>query len=172
MPTNTLTDAQCRAAKPADKPFKLFDGGGLHLWISTAGAKVWRLAYRVDGKPKTMSFGPYPTITLVAARKKRDEAKENLVEGKDPMTPRRIRKSSMTLSDASDKYWSGRKDLTDAYRSNALRGIEMHLGPNLGKREISSITREDLLAELQIMDAKGLHVYVRKVRMWVAQVFD
>ena len=31
MPTNTLTDARCKGAKPADKPYKLFDGGGLFL---------------------------------------------------------------------------------------------------------------------------------------------
>lgn len=172
MPTNTLTDAQCRAAKPAAKPFKLFDGGGLHLWVSAAGAKTWRLAYRVDGKPKTISFGAYPTVSLVAARRKRDEAKESLADGGDPMTPRRIQRSAVTLSQASETYWAGRKDISDGYRANALRAIEMHLGPKLGRRLIGSITREDLLQELQVMDAKGLHVYVRKTRMWVSQVFD
>lgn len=47
----------------------------------------------------------------------------------------------------------------------------MHLLPALGDLAIGSIDRAALLAELQRMDAKGLHVYVRKVRIWVGQVF-
>lgn len=27
----TLTEAQCKAAKPKEKAYKLFDGGGLYL---------------------------------------------------------------------------------------------------------------------------------------------
>jgi hypothetical protein len=49
MPTNTLTDAKCRAAKPREKLNKLFDGGGLHLCVTPKGAKVWRVAYRLNG---------------------------------------------------------------------------------------------------------------------------
>lgn len=172
MPTNTLSDAQCRSAKPTSKPYKLFDGGGLYLWVSPKGAKVWRLSYRVAGKPKTMSFGPYPEVSLAAARGKRDEAKGVLREGSDPMAPRRVGRAGKTFDQATREYWEGRKDLSASYRSNALRGIEMHLCPKLGNRNIDSITRGDLLVELQRMDACGLYVYVRKVRMWASQVFD
>lgn len=172
MPTNTLTDRQCKAEAAADKPKKLFDGGGLHLYISTTGSKTWRLAYRIDGKPQTMSFGAYPTVSLAAARAKRDEVKSTLAEGGDPMAPRRVQRAGMTLQEASDEYWNGRRDLSDSYRDNAKRAIEMHLGPALGKRNIGSIERSDLLDALQVMDAAGLAVYVRKVRMWAGQVFD
>lgn len=98
MPTNNLTDAKCRAAKPGDKPYKLFDGGGLHLFVSPTGAKVWRLAYRSDGKPKTKSFGPFPEVSLVDARVKRDEAKAALRDGEDPRT-RFIRLTELLKAD-------------------------------------------------------------------------
>ncbi|BBE08948.1 Integrase [Mycoavidus cysteinexigens] len=64
MPTNTLSDSKCKSAKPTDKPFKIFDGGGLHLWVSPKGSKVWRMAYRIIGKPQTISFGRYPDVSL------------------------------------------------------------------------------------------------------------
>jgi len=171
MPTNTLTDARCKGAKPAEKPYKLFDGGGLHLYVSATGSRIWRLAYRVAGKSQTMSLGPYPEVSLSEARSKRDEAKKALIDGKDPMAPRRISRQAMTLKEASDAYWAGRKDVSASYRSNAERGIEMHLSRLLA-RPISTITREDLLGELLRMDVAGLHVYVRKVRMWIGQVFE
>ena len=171
MPTNTLTDARCKGAKASDKPYKLFDGGGLHLYVSTTGSRTWRLAYRLAGKPQTMSLGSYPEITLAAARLKREEVKRALIEGHDPMAPRRVNRQGMTLAEATDNYWQGRKDVSATYRTNALRGIELHLVRLLSK-PISSITRDDLLGELLLMDAAGLHVYVRKVRMWVGQVFE
>ncbi len=174
MPTNTLTDAQARAIKPSEKATKHFDGGGLYLWVSPSGAKVWRVAYRFEGKPQTMSLGPYPEVSLAEARLKRDMAKTALREGSDPMAPRRAvaEKRGLNLRDANEQYWAGRKDLSDSYRENARRGIEMHLVPKLGERAIGSIGRADLLAELERMDSAGLHVYVRKVRMWAGQVFD
>ncbi|MGE4371135.1 MAG: tyrosine-type recombinase/integrase [Burkholderiaceae bacterium] len=173
MPTNTLTDSQCRAAKPSEKGRKLFDGGGLHLYISPTGSKTWRLAYRFDGKPQTMSFGPYPDVSLAEARNRRDDAKAKLRDGINPSEHRKPSKdANITLADANETYWEGRKDISDGYRHNAKRGIEMHLCPTLGKLTLREIDRERLLSALNVMDAAGHHVYVRKVRMWVGQVFD
>lgn len=174
MPTtNNLTDAKCRALKAADKPIKAFDGGGLHLYVTPAGAKVWRLAYRVAGKPQTMSLGPYPSVTLAQAREKRDQAKASLAAGADPMAPRRAsRQEVMTLKDACATFWSGRKDVSPSYLANATRAIEMHVTPLIGERPVGEITREELLRALMHLDAEGKHQYVRKVRMWLAQVWD
>ncbi|MCZ8076022.1 MAG: tyrosine-type recombinase/integrase [Paucibacter sp.] len=175
MPTNTLSDLDCRKAQPTDKAQKLFDGGGLHLFISPAGAKTWRVAYRVDGKPQTKSLGPYPTVTLAAARVARDALKTELRQGVDPMAAKRAARAArkgITLKEACDAYWAGRKDISTSYRDAATRALELHLYPALGERAIGSITRDDLLTELRRMDAAGLHEFVRKVRMWVGQVFD
>lgn len=172
MPTNTLTDTRCKSAKPAEKPYKLFDGGGLFLYISPTGSKLWRVAYRISGKPKTMSFGPYPVVSLAAARERREQLKQALLAGEDPMAPRKAARQGITLQEASASYWAGRKDITDNYRQNALRAVEMHLCPRLGSMNIGGITRDDLLSALQVMDAAGKHVYVRKVRMWASQIFD
>ena len=173
MPTtNTLTDARCRALKPAEKPIKAFDGEGLHLFITPKGAKVWRLAYRLHGKPKTMSFGPYPAVGLAEARKKRDQAKAMLRDGQDPMGERKATRNAFTLDDAHDAYWSGRKDLSASYLDNERRAYEMHVQLSLGSRPMKEITRADVLETLNILDAKGKHDFVRKVRMWLAQLWD
>lgn len=38
-----LTDIQPRTAKPRGKPYKLTDGGGLHLLVKPDGGKYWRM---------------------------------------------------------------------------------------------------------------------------------
>lgn len=171
MPTNKLTDAQCRGAKPSERPYKLFDGGGMYLWVSQHGNKSWRLAYRVAGKPKTISLGSYPELSLAEARKKRGEHKSVLREGGDPMSARSAKRKGISFSAAVDSFWGGRHDVSPDYRENAVRGIKMHL-KNLLDTNIASITREDLLTALNVLNACGKYSYVRKVLLWSRQVFD
>ena len=84
MPTIALPDTTFRNIKPNSKVQKISDGGGLYLHISPAGGKLWRMAYRFNGKQKTLSFGAYPAVPLKDARYRRDEAKELLAQGIDP----------------------------------------------------------------------------------------
>lgn len=63
-----LSDSACRNAKPKDKPYKMGDSNGLYLFISPTGSKLWRMKYRFHGKERTLSFGPYPEVSLAEAR--------------------------------------------------------------------------------------------------------
>lgn len=76
-----LTDTAIRAAKPQNKPVRMFDGGGLYLEVAPSGGKWCRLKYRVEGREKRISLGTYPTIGLKEARLWRDEAKKLLANG-------------------------------------------------------------------------------------------
>lgn len=80
-----LTDTQVRNLKPREKPFKISDGGRMHLYVTPKGAKRWRMAYDFGGKEKLMSLGPYPAVSLAKARERRAEAKALLADGVDPM---------------------------------------------------------------------------------------
>ena len=57
-----LTDVRIRSLKPANKPHKYSDGGGLFLFIPPSGSKLWRMAYRFEGKSRLLSFGAYPAV--------------------------------------------------------------------------------------------------------------
>lgn len=169
MPTNKLLDSKIRAIAATDRPQKFFDGAGLFLFVSPKGAKVWRLAYRVNGKAQTATIGPYPLIGLAEARKKRDEIKLKLLAG-EPLAKRA--KRALTLSEACGEYWGGRDDLSASYLANAKRALEMHIEPKLGAVPVAELTREQVLDALKVMDAAKLYEYVRKTRMWLSQVLD
>src|SRR3977135_4159862 len=51
---------------------KLVDGGGLHLLVNPDGARYWRMAYRYQGRQKTLALGVYPIVSLAEARTARD----------------------------------------------------------------------------------------------------
>jgi hypothetical protein len=69
-----LTDTECRNLKSQVKPLKKSDGGGLYLLVKPSGSKHWYMGYRFGGRQRKLSFGPYPVVTLVGARDKRDAA--------------------------------------------------------------------------------------------------
>jgi hypothetical protein len=73
-----LTDTQVKALRPGLGATKHSDGGGPHLLVSPHGSKLWRLAYRFDGKQKTLAFGSYPAVSLAEARQRREAAKKLL----------------------------------------------------------------------------------------------
>jgi hypothetical protein len=83
-----LTNTAIRNAKPGEKPIKLFDGGGLFLYIAPTGGKWW-LKYRFLGKEKLLSFGTYPEVSLSVAREKRDQARKLLAAEIDPSENRK-----------------------------------------------------------------------------------
>jgi len=172
MPTNKLTDTQCRKAVATDKPRKLSDGHGLYLWVSPTGAKIWRIGYRQFGKEGIEVLGPYPLLTLAEARVRRDAFRLKLLDGVDVKAKPEKIKPSITFMEASSTYWQGRQDISEGYRLNATRGIDMHLAPTIGALPISAITKELLLAPLVRLDAAGKHVYAKRVRVWASLVFD
>ncbi|MFU1926448.1 Arm DNA-binding domain-containing protein [Bordetella hinzii] len=75
MPENLLTDLKIKSIKPAERDYKLSDGGGLFLLVKPTGGKLWRWKYRIDGKENLFAIGAFPKISLAQARAARDTAR-------------------------------------------------------------------------------------------------
>jgi hypothetical protein len=93
-----LTDTRVRTAKSHDRPYKLSDGGGMYLLVKPDGGRYWRMDYRVVGKRRTLAFGIYPTVTLLVARTRREEARRLLAQGIDPNAAKKATKRADKLA--------------------------------------------------------------------------
>jgi integrase len=82
--TKPLTVKQIENAKPKEKQYKLFDGGGLFLLVLPNGSKVWRYKYRLYGKEFIYSIGAYSKVSLAKARNKHKELMGLVVDGINP----------------------------------------------------------------------------------------
>ena len=98
-----LSDAEIRTAKPREKPYKLGDSGGLYLQVMPNGAKHWRLKFRIHGKEKKLAIGTYPATGLKLARERREAARIELAEGKDPSREKR-RRDIQVKADAGNTF--------------------------------------------------------------------
>ena len=76
-PILPLSEFEAKKAKAGEKPYKMFDGGGLYLHVMPTGSKLWKQKYRFNKKEKVLSFGKYPTVGISQARKLRDDPSES-----------------------------------------------------------------------------------------------
>ncbi len=77
---------QCRKAKPQANPYKRTDSNGFCLEVKPNGVKARRYRFELSDKESVFAIGDYPAITLVEARKKRDEARELVKQGINLLT--------------------------------------------------------------------------------------
>jgi len=174
--TNMLNDTRVRTTKPCQRPIKLSDSGGLYLLIAPHGSKLWRLAYRFGGKQKTLAIGAYPTVTLKAARDKREEAKRLLANGIDPSTQRRLDKqltsTGNTFKAVAEEVLAklekeGRADVTLTKK----RWLLDFAFPAFGDRPIAKITALEVLSVLRRVEARGRYETARRLRSTCGMVF-
>ncbi len=173
-----LTEMKIRNAKPAAKTVKLSDGGGLQLWISPAGSKAWRLAFRFDGRQKNVVLGTYPVLSLGDARSKRDEAKRLLSEGIDPAQKKQDDKTQRAL-DRVNTFSLVAAELLDKKRregkASATIGKREWLyslaAPDIGGMALKDITAADVLKVLRKVEARGLLETAHKLRSVIGEVF-
>ena len=55
--TGGLTDAGIRKAKAGERPYNLYDSGGLYLTVAPTGARWWRLKYRYANRERRIGLG-------------------------------------------------------------------------------------------------------------------
>jgi integrase len=173
-----LTDVKCRNARGKIKPYKLSDGGGLHLLINTVGAKYWRLAYRWHDKQRTLSLGVYPAVGLMEARTARDDAKRSIAANVDPSQVKRERKRAAKVAngntfEAVAREWHGNwKDArTPYYAGQILRRLEADVFPAIGQRPIAQLEAPELLDMLRKVEKRGVSETARRLKQLVGQIF-
>lgn len=89
-----LTDKEVADAPSTGKPYTIYDGKGLHVFVSHRGSKFWRLKYRFGGKERLLSIGSTSLVTVDEARDKAASTKKLLSEGIDPAAMKREMQSA------------------------------------------------------------------------------
>lgn len=180
MVSRPLTDTAVRNLKPAAKPYKKSDGGGLHLLVTPQGSKLWRFAYRFDGKQKLLSFGKYPAVSLSKARAERDLAKTQLAEGLDPSGLRKAERAKIEEIKPVDDNWKAlcqewwqkrRREEASPTTLKKLNWLLEKTYPALGEKMPRDITAPDLLAVLRTVEAAGTFETAKRLRSTCGQVF-
>jgi len=173
-----LTDTEVRKAKAQDEAYRLSDGGSLYLWVTPAGGKLWRWAYKHEGKEKLMSFGKYPDVSLVLARERHAEARKLLATGLDPMAQRKaakaaekaaIENSFQSIASLWLEHWQDGK--SPRHVEYVKRRMEADILPCLGARPIAEIEAPELVEMAKTIEQRGARDIAKRALETVGQVF-
>jgi integrase len=149
---NLLDDLQIKRWIAAGEPVAKSDGGGLTFTLSKAGTATFVLRYMRAGRPKELTVGNYPDLTLAVARKLAREKRVDIDQGGDPAADKKREKMrtkmAWTINNLSvdylekhlvkEKYAVG----TIYYRKWDLDHI---IKPKLGSLEVQTITPADIV---------------------------
>jgi integrase len=173
-----LTDTEIKKAKAKEKAYSLNDRRGLYLWITPAGGKLWRWAYRFDRKEKLMSLGKYPDVPLALARERHAEARKLLATGVDPMAQRKAEKTAEKVAVENSfqsvttqwlEHWQVGK--SPRHVDSVRRRMESDILPCLGPRSIAEIEAPELVAMANAIQDRGALDIAKRALETVGQVF-
>jgi integrase len=179
MAKDLLTDRAVRNAKAADKPYRLFDGDGLALWVSPIGAKSWQLRYRLDGKDQTATLGKYPKIPLAEAREDADKKRKLAAAGEQLTTAKRVQRLHKKIErgntfDTMATHWAEREarrqKWTPHYVVEVDRSIRRHLS-DLDGVLVATIKAATLAPILQKVE-RSAPMMLEKVRRRLNAILD
>lgn len=173
-----LTDLKIRSLKPEEKPRRYTDGGNLFVEVRPTGSKLWRFAYKFDGKQKLMALGAYPEISLAKAREKRAEARALLIEGIDPMQQAKIDKlerqalTEHTFSAIAEELLE--KNRKEGLAETTLSKKAWLVGianADLADMPVTQVKPAHVLVPLRKVEADGNYETARRLRAVISQVF-
>ncbi len=172
-----LTTVQIRSLKPEQRPYKVADSDGLFLLVQPTGALLWRFRYKVFGQERKLSLGTFPDLSLEKARRKRDEARAQLIDGIDPVEEKRQRRleaelaAKTTFGLVADEYIQKmqREGKSPATIKKARWFLELLEG--IAKRPIASVTPHELLDVLKRVERRGHHETAVRLRAFAGRVF-
>ena len=173
-----LSDMGVKKAKAREKAYSMSDGGGLYLWITPVGGKLWRWSYRFDGKKKLMALGKYPDTSLLQARERHSDARKLLATGVDPMAHRKTEKTAEKAAVENSfqsitaqwlDHWQDGK--SPRHVDSVRRRMAADILPCLGARPIAEIEAPELVAMANAIQDRGARDIAKRALETVGQVF-
>lgn len=132
---------------------------GLMLNVKESGARSWILRVAIAGKRREIGLGPFPEVSLGAARERASVDKEAIRQGRDPAAAR-AKARAILLAESKPKL-TVKEAITKAHEAHAGRfssekngkrwagTLLTHVVPHLGDRPLESVTDDDVLAILR-----------------------
>ena len=149
-----FTDRLLKNLKPSSKRTILWEEvshglGNLGVRVSPTGRKSWIFMYRFAGKPRMLTLGSYPKVSVAHAHTAYGSALEKLQMGDDPgkqvVEQRQNDRKALTIAQLTEEYlekWA--KPRKRSWKSDE-QSLQLNILPVWGDRKAKSIKRRDII---------------------------
>jgi hypothetical protein len=125
------------------------DGHGLYLQVSSTGVKSWLLRYMRHGRERWMGLGPLHTVNLKEARERARRARQQILDGVDPLEARKGERAaqalqavrSLTFEEAAQQYFNAHESKwrNAKHRAQFLSTLRAYAFPKIGGLPVGDI---------------------------------
>ena len=178
MEKHALTDFTLRTlAQPKRGQVEVWDARvpGFGVRVSHGGCKAFVLVYRFNGRPRRMTLGRYPTLSLAEARGLAHEALRAAALGSDPGTE----KINARRTPAADDFDAFVSFFIDTYArpknrsaDETLRLLRREFVGVWGSRPIGEIGKHDVTAVLDRIMRAGKHTTANRSLAAIRKLFN
>ena len=157
---------------------KVQDGDNLMLIVRPNGGATWVLRYRLKGNRLGFTIGAWPDVSLKLARELAAKARALVAAGIDPTARRAAEEAASRKLAPSDSVramfddWMAKQRVSEVYRGNIEAAFLKDVLPAIGAMRPGEVTRRDVLDILRKIEARGSHDMLRRVRMWMKQLYE
>ncbi len=171
-----LTDARIRSLRAKDTRYEVWDTEpGFGLRIAPSGRKSFIYLYRFHGKPRRLTLGVYPRMSLADAREQVAVAANKIGQDIDPGTEKVQARNALRDAESFEelaRQWVERwaKPNRKSWKE-AERELEMDAIPAWGKKKAYDIKRRDVIELIESIMDRGSPVMANRTLQLVKQVF-
>lgn len=171
-PAKRLVNSQLANAKPKEKTYRLYDGLGLCLRVSPAGAKVWEYRYinPENKKENTYVIGDYEMISLAEARRIHFEKRQLVFDGINPNS----REEDLSFEIIYKKWFETvyMRKVSEKQYTQQNRLLYNYCMKHLAHLDITEITAKNIYKALQEIEKSGSLSQIKRAKSTLSQVFD
>ena len=178
MARKKLTDRAVKLLKARSERYEVWDSSaaGFGVRVSPTGRKSWIYLYRFEGRPRRMTLGTYPRVSLATARAHYGNARELLEEhGRDPGAEKvganRAHRDAPTVNDLVDIYmekWA--KPRKRSWKEDE-RILNNDVRPAIGRKKAADVVRRDIIEILDSVVERGAPIAANKTLAITRKMF-
>jgi len=156
---NKLSDVSIRGWVSTGHPTAKADGGGLTFTLSARGTATWVLRYRFGTKPRELTLGNYPDLSLKGARDRAREERAKIQRGIDVATERQREKRKALLAVSfrqlcEDYQCKVMPKLAASTAKQRQQHLKTHVLPAIGSIPCKEVSPEDIVGLVRKVGAK------------------
>ena len=163
-----LTDRSIEALRPKAARYEVWDEArkGFGVRVTPRGVKSFVWLYHFDGRPRRLTFGTYPHLSLADAGLKLAQAKNLLAKGIDPgsraVAERDVERHAETVSDLVASYLEryARARKRSAFEDERI--LRKDVLPRWARRKVKDIGRRDIVRLLNEIVDRGAPIMANR----------
>ena len=172
-----LTDRSIEALKPKAARYEVWDEArkGFGVRVTPRGVKSFVWVYHFDSRPRRLTFGTYPRLSLADAGVKLAQAKNLLAKGIDPGTRAVVERDAERHAETIEELVASYLDRYARLRKRSAfedeRILRKDILPRWAKRKAKDVTRRDIVRLLNEIVDRGAPIQANRTLTILRRMF-